>query len=171
MVRYIFITCLFFILFACTNKYKTQTDENNLIIYELNNEIVENEIIRYNDSISNHTQMINVSVWTLNDTTCFEIRGVLNGSDIINKTSTFFVNTKIGVIAVSYVNPTISFREVNGVRVKEKESWDILKKYYPEEYESYLRGEVYALTTGGGVVWSLKFINEKYIGQKILIER
>jgi hypothetical protein len=171
MVRYLITTCLFFILFACSDKYKTKTDVNNLIIYELNNKLVENEIIRYNDSISKHTKMINLAVWSLSDTICFEIRGVLNGSDIINKTSTFFVNTKIGIIAVSYVNPTIPFSEVDGVRVSEKESWDILKKYYPEEYESYLRKEVYPIITGGGVVWSFKFVSEKYVEKKIFIER
>lgn len=171
MVRYLLITCLFFILFACTDKYKAQVDKNSSVIYELNNEIVENEIIRYNDSISKHKQMINVSVWSLNDTTCFEIRGALNGSDIINKASTFFVNTKTGIVSVSYTNPAVPFRETEGVRVSEKQSWDILKKHYPEEYKSYLGGEVYAITTGGSVVWSLKFINGKYVGKTIFTER
>lgn len=171
MVRYLFITCSLFILFACADKYKAQAEGNNLVIYELNNEIVENEIIRYNDSISKDRHMINVSVWALNDTTCFEIRCALNGSDIINKASTFFVNTEIGIVSVSYTNPTIPFRETEGVKVSEEQSWDILKKYYPEEYKSYLRGEVYAITTGGSVVWSLKFINEKYVGKSIFTER
>lgn len=72
---------------------------------------------------------------------------------------------------MSYVNPTIPFSEVDGVRVSEKESWDILKKYYPEEYESYLRKEVYPIITGGGVVWSFKFVSEKYVEKKIFIER
>lgn len=169
MVRYLLITCLFFILFACTDKYKAQADKNDIVIYELNNEIVENEIIHYNDSISKH--MINVSLWSLNDTTCFEIRDALNGSDIINKASTFFVNTKIGIVSVSYTNPTVPFRETEGIKVSEKQSWDILKKYYPEEYKSYLKGEVYAITTGGSVVWSLKFINGKYVGKTIFTER
>lgn len=172
MVKFLFRICFFLILFACTtDRYKEQTDENNFIIYELNNEIVESEIIRYNDSISNHKQMINVSVWSLNDTTCFEIRRALNGSDIINKASTFFVKTKIGIVAISYVNPTIPFREIYGVKVAKDELWGILKKYYPDEYEAYLRNEVYPIITGGGIVWNLKFINEKFVEKKVFTER
>lgn len=171
MVKYLFTLCLFFVLFTCTDRGEVQTNENNVVIYELNNEMVENEIIRYNDTISEHRKMINVSVWSLNDTTCFEIRNVLNASTIIDRASTFFVNTKIGIITVSYVNPTVFFRATEGVRVSEKQSWDILKNYYPEEYKYYLTGEIYPITTGGCIVWKLKFVGNKYISKSTSIER
>lgn len=184
MVKKIFFSTLL-ILSGCTYSSKKEQNMPEQHFYVLSNNIVDEEIVKYNTSISKNKKLINLTIRVLNDTTYYEIREVIDGSELISSESTFFVNTRIGLITVRYVNPSIMFKSIKGVRMSEKEAWNIIKRYFPEEYEFYIKREKRSYitdgsdvfieermpTTGGSVVWRLKFINEKYVEKMIFTER
>ncbi|MGI6073565.1 MAG: hypothetical protein ACOYEA_02840 [Fermentimonas sp.] len=185
MVRNILFVAFLYILAGCTPNHNKIPKRANNFLYILSNDIVERELRNYNDSISNGKKLLHISIKSLNDTTYYEIREVISAGYLIENPSTFFVNTKIGIVPVSYINATVMFRSIEGVTISRKEAWEFLKEYFPKEYELYLKeekrsyitndGDIYIEEqipiTGGCIVWSLKFINEKYIGKKVFTER
>ena len=176
MEKYLYVLFCLFIITGCRNKETSESIEDTGVFYYVNNKILEREITYFLDSVKpNNNYMINVSVLFSADTAIYDIRYCLNAEDIYNTPSTFFVNIKSKVISITYEEPktSIAFAHLNGVRMSEKDAWRILKCYYPEEYTYYLRTDsiVYAITTGGGEVWRLKFKNDEFLGKEVFFER
>lgn len=181
MMRYLYILSFFLSFFlivtACTKKESSSESVKEMNVhYYINNKILEREITQYSDSVKQiNNRMINVNARFVADTAIYEIRYSLSAEAIYSTPSTFFVNTKSGIIAMTYEEPRISvpFAHLYGVGMSEKDAWEILKDYYPEEYQYYLRNDstVYGIPTGGGEVWRLKFKNNEYLGKEIYWER
>jgi hypothetical protein len=172
--KYLLIFCCAMTLFSCTNlSFKSKKTE---VTYVMDNEVLENEIALYMDSVlKNKNKMINIKMRTISDTTCFDIRYCLSAETIIDAPSTYFINTKKGLISITYLKypSSNSFESIEYFKMSIDDAWEILKDYYPEEYQYYLRNDsiVYGIPTGGGEVWRLKFKNNEYLGKEIYWER
>lgn len=185
MVRNTLFVAILYILAGCTPNHNKIPKKTNHFLYILSNDIEEKELCNYNDSISNGKKLLHLSVKSLNDTTYYEIREVIRAEYLIENPSTFFVNTKIGIVPVSYINATVMFRSIEGVTMSRKEAWGFLKEYFPKEYQLYLNEEKRSYITndsdiyreeqmpitGGCIVWSLKFVNDKYMSKTIIQEK
>jgi len=145
---------------------------NNLIFYEIGNEILLEQIENFIDSIyifrkellkeegfeSNTKDSINfhrtinnrilqVIVRYFEDFTFYSVFYAPSSSGILNS-PTFFSKINDNIIAFSFTNSRFDWNSDVGIKLPENIAWQYIKDYYPKEYETYLWNKEFSEETG-----------------------
>jgi len=156
----------------------SDTPDNKLIFYEINNEILVNEIKMYMDSINNKNYMKKIysstfeEEWGWLESFSFKYKknkivsvGITKVDDItkyilfysLDPPSLFYTFSKVDDIMV-----IIYYDNIRDIKLPDSVMWRYMKDYFPKEYKIYIENKdndkvFITSTAGGGLEWHLIF--------------
>ena len=148
-MKKIFLLLLFFIIFNSCNKnekYKTSINTCNsiendssideLIFYEINNEILVHEIKMYMDSVKYNAKekIVNISTFQNNDTIIYSINFSNSAFALLMGPIKFFYKVNGKTVVFSY-------ECFNDMMLPDSIVWEYFKETFPEQYNMYRRNK------------------------------